>query len=88
MGVRKFSCREVFQPPILSFEGFKIVFSMGSRARNQLKLFLESDLSGIIPKNSKTKKNAVILRLTHGLSGLKELNFKVPTVCEIRFFKF
>ena len=43
---------------------------MRNRARKCFKLFLESDLFGIIPKKSKTTNFWVILCLTHDLLGL------------------
>jgi len=58
-------------------ESFSLL--MGNHTRDQLKLFPESDLFGVLPKKLKTKNFAVILCLTHDLSGLEKLNF--ATLC-------
>ena len=52
---------------------------MWNRARNRVVLFPESHSLGIIPKKLKTIFFALILRLTHDLSGLENLKF--ATLC-------
>ena len=47
---------------------------MRNRARNCLKLFSDSNLFRIIPKKVKNYIFLVILRLTHNLSVLENLN--------------
>ena len=54
---------------------------MRNCVRNQIKVFQESDLFGIVPKKSKTKNFVVILCLTHDLLGLEKLNFATLCLC-------
>ena len=53
--------RQIFQPLSLSFDVPRYLCLMLNRARNLVKLFPESDLFGIVPKNSKTTNFAAIL---------------------------